>query len=342
MKILHVDINDKIATYRQRDGSIVCGNSDYMIEFHLDEEWQAHDKKTARFVIKGTYKDVEFTGTSCPVPVIMNTDTLQVGLYAGVLATTTSADIPCLRSVRCEGAPAEGFPVFLGISEDDARETFANAIVASATGTSLRLEDVSPTRRKLRAWLNGTIDPNGGAQIFTCGKNILPKTSVAVAADVNKVIWSGSIVGSFCFAFTDKREAVPQSHGVFEFIVNGTPVYATKVNARNYNSSTGTRYYAFAGHLTQVKFVNWDGGTGGSIDDIQLEIGSTPTDFEPYKQGEIIAANAYEDVELTSISPTLTIYTDHDMADITVKYNQDTNAVIKKIIQAITSLGGNV
>ena len=33
MKTLHISILDKVATYRQRDGEIVCGNSDYQIEF---------------------------------------------------------------------------------------------------------------------------------------------------------------------------------------------------------------------------------------------------------------------------------------------------------------------
>ena len=50
MKILHISVLDKKATYLNRDGDIVCGNSDYVIEFAFDAEWDAHEEKIARFI----------------------------------------------------------------------------------------------------------------------------------------------------------------------------------------------------------------------------------------------------------------------------------------------------
>lgn len=101
MKKLHVIVANKIATYSQRGGDIVCGNSDYQIEFTFDDEWGAYSQKTARFIWNGKSKDVVFTGTLCPVPILANTDRLEVGVFVENLSTTTSAVIACKKSIRC-------------------------------------------------------------------------------------------------------------------------------------------------------------------------------------------------------------------------------------------------
>lgn len=108
MKILHVNIANKIATYQKRDGDIVCGNSDYQIQFTFDSEWDAYEEKTARFIWNGHFIDVDFTGDTCDVPIVQNTDKVKIGVYAGQLSTTTSASIGCKPSILCEGAgPSE-------------------------------------------------------------------------------------------------------------------------------------------------------------------------------------------------------------------------------------------
>lgn len=106
--ILHIDVVNKVATYRKRDGDIVCGNNDYKIQFSFDSEWDAHATKTARFIWGGGYTDVEFTGDTCDVPVITNVTHVTVGVYAGELATTTPAEIGCKLSILCLAAkPSE-------------------------------------------------------------------------------------------------------------------------------------------------------------------------------------------------------------------------------------------
>ena len=42
MKTLRINVKDKIATYLQRDGVIVCGNKGYTIAFTFDEEWDEY------------------------------------------------------------------------------------------------------------------------------------------------------------------------------------------------------------------------------------------------------------------------------------------------------------
>lgn len=109
MKTLHIIVSDKVASYLQRDGYIVCGNSDYQVEFTFSSEWDAYTKKTARFIWRGKPVDVEFSGNVCPVPIVANTEELKVGVYVENLSTTTSAVIPCRLSVLCDSkTEAEG------------------------------------------------------------------------------------------------------------------------------------------------------------------------------------------------------------------------------------------
>lgn len=103
MKDLRITVNNKIATYQKRDGDIVCGNNDYRIVFTFDKEWDNHATKTARFIWNNTYTDVVFDGNICPVPIITNATSCEVGVYAGNLATTTPAEIGCIKSILCSG-----------------------------------------------------------------------------------------------------------------------------------------------------------------------------------------------------------------------------------------------
>jgi YD repeat-containing protein len=109
--ILHVTVANKVATYNRRDGEIVCGNKDYTIQFTFDEEWAGQGVKTARFISAQGYEDVVFEGNEVAVPVIINSFSVQVGVFAGDLQTTTPATIPCRKSILCQGgAPADPTP----------------------------------------------------------------------------------------------------------------------------------------------------------------------------------------------------------------------------------------
>lgn len=108
MKTLHICVSEKQATYQKRDGDIVCGNSNYLIEFAFDREWDPYEEKTARFIYNSEYTDVDFEGNTCNVPILRNTDQVEIGVYAGDLRTTTRAVILCKPSILCGTAtPSE-------------------------------------------------------------------------------------------------------------------------------------------------------------------------------------------------------------------------------------------
>lgn len=106
MRTINVMVRDKIAS-AVGDIVYICGNSDYIINFDFDDEWDAYGVKTARFVHNGTYTDVVFTGNQCAMPVIHKAYGIFVGVYAGDLRTTTPAHIPSAASILSDdGTPA--------------------------------------------------------------------------------------------------------------------------------------------------------------------------------------------------------------------------------------------
>lgn len=114
MKNLNISIANKVATYHQRDGAIICDNPGYIINFTFDSEWEGHDTKTARFKWNGGHFDIDFSGNQVEAPVIENAERVEVGVYVDDICTTTPAVIPCEKSIL-SGAPREFIPQAEGV-----------------------------------------------------------------------------------------------------------------------------------------------------------------------------------------------------------------------------------
>ena len=107
---IKISVNNKIATV-QDNVLIINGNSDYVIKFDFDAEWDAYETKTARFVTARGYTDVVFSGDEVALPVITDAMSVRVGVYAGNLHTTTPAVIFCRRCITDgSGSPVEPTP----------------------------------------------------------------------------------------------------------------------------------------------------------------------------------------------------------------------------------------
>ena len=106
MPVINISVENKIA---EADGTLyVCDNSDFVVKFAFDAEWEAYENKTARFVYNNSYVDVVFTGNECHVPIISGTYFFNIGVYAGNLRTTTPVRVPCKKSILCDtGFPAD-------------------------------------------------------------------------------------------------------------------------------------------------------------------------------------------------------------------------------------------
>ena len=113
--IFNIIISNKIATTEaDNEPIIVCGNSDYIINFKFDDEWENYEFKTAVFTFKrnGQKKVIEklFSGIHCPVPVLSGIDEVYVGVYAGELHTSTPAKLYCKKSALCDVSRIEDPP----------------------------------------------------------------------------------------------------------------------------------------------------------------------------------------------------------------------------------------
>lgn len=150
--IINVIVAEKRARAEKHE-PLVCGNSDYIIDFTFDAEWDKYQTKTARFIFDDrSYIDVVFNGTQCPVPVLKNTHDVIVGVYAGDLKTTTPAYLHAQRSILCdEGAPADPDPdVYAQIMEllnkgGVTPEQIQQAVDSYLTEHPLHAEETDPT-----------------------------------------------------------------------------------------------------------------------------------------------------------------------------------------------------
>lgn len=99
---LKIKVRNKIA--KGGDERVVCGNSDYLVRFDLDEEWAKHQAKTMRVeYTDGTYTDVVFSGEVAALPVLRNRERVFVGLYAGNIRTSTPAELKCEKCISDDG-----------------------------------------------------------------------------------------------------------------------------------------------------------------------------------------------------------------------------------------------
>lgn len=163
------------------------------------------------------------------------------------------------------------------------------------------------------------------------GKNLLPVNKVQAGIDNNKVLFSGALTGDFVFSHKLNLEA-KNNATIFQYTVDGV----------TYNTTKWSTTQSFSGTLTKIIFLNWIGATEGSIDDIQLEVGTAKTEFEPYQESFVVTTSTNETIELSSFSPNMSIIPARRGVLIEAEYNKDPNKVIDALVKAIISLGGTI
>lgn len=172
MPDIKISVNNKTAI--KTDATVyICGNSDFIIKFDFDPEWETYDAKTARFSYDGRYIDVIFDGNECQVPIISDTYGFYVGVYAGNLHTTTPARVSCKKSILCGGGiPADPAPDVYAQIMERLNNMEASGGVSFATDETLSFED-------------GVLSVNRAFEVEQ--DNTLPITSAAVAATVGNI-----------------------------------------------------------------------------------------------------------------------------------------------------------
>lgn len=79
--------------------------------------------------------------------------------------------------------------------------------------------------------------------------------------------------------------------------------------------------------------------TTATISNIQIEKGTTATEYEPYKEPVTYTADANGEINIPSQYPSMTLVSD---AEMNVEYNRDINKAFAELTSAIISMGGNL
>lgn len=130
-----IQILDKIATCLT-ETPVVCGNSDYVIDFEFDEEWNQHEVKTAVFSVNGQIRKEVFSGNVCKMPVFENALVAWVGVFAGTINDgTLSTSTPAL--VHCKPCITDGDKPLAPPQDDVYNQIVALCEEAVATAESV-------------------------------------------------------------------------------------------------------------------------------------------------------------------------------------------------------------
>ena len=269
MKTFEISVKDKIAALTN-DAMYVCGNSDYVVNFHFDAEWDAYDTKTARFAYKGTYQDQVFQGTECSVPIIHDAHIIMVGVFAGNLHTTTPACIGAKRSILSgSGVPADPAPdvyaqimeLIQGLGEPDP-ET-----IAAAVADYIRQNPIEESDPTVPAWAKAQEKPT----------------------------YTAAEVGAISQA--DKQEIAEQAAGLVS-IPNKLP----NPNALTFTGAVTGSYDGSAPLSVNIP----SGGTGGASVEKQWRLLNTVTLTEPVSAIDILTdsdGNPFEISEFAVYAP---------------------------------------
>ena len=219
--------------------------------------------------------------------------------------------------------------------EDADPQLFANAVIGSAEGEAVRVDDVSPIEHTINVKVNHSNPEN--VKVTRCGKNLYNGGDVAVADRYTRVALDCALRAGITYTLTadvvstDTDDTRCQIYDPVNSIRigyigrgNGQTLTFTPIGDTN-----AIQFYAGAIYQESE-------GDTATFSHIQLELGNTATKYEAFKTTDTYIPNADGTVDgITSLSPTMTLLTDTDGAVIHCEYNRDTN-------KALTSGGATV
>lgn len=204
------------------------------------------------------------------------------------------------------------------------KQEVANALKGSKSGELLLIDDISPVNHDMTVKISSdTVTDLTAVKVIRQGKNLIQTNIIEVTSPqgVEDLIWQGSISGKLAFSL-DVSDYTPNASNVnsanFKFVfADGTTTYLAAYGSHIYLNN--------ASPLKRIYFLNWGKGTG-ILKNIQLEIGSIETDYEPYISPTYYTPNTDGTVEnVKSLYPHTTLMTDTEGVIITCEYNKDIN-----------------
>lgn len=251
----------------------------------------------------------------------------------------------------------------IAIEQKRANNTFANALKGSKSGSAILIDDVSSVSHEMRVKISSdTVTDLTAVKVSRCGKNLFDKSNLKLGAFTKKltqinngftfqtsasnktsfVIYSIFLGAGtyYCSGTINSSDGLKGGWGIYDhnkpgFVIN-------RVNSGTINASftiTESKMYGlhFYAPLQSVADVTI------TCTNVQLELGTTATDYEPYKECAEYTPNADGTVEgVLHLYPNTTLTTDTEGVLIDCEYNRDVNKAFAELQAAIISLGGNV
>lgn len=244
-----------------------------------------------------------------------------------------------------------------------------NAVKATANGEVIRVDDVSPIEHKVKAKISGDGIDFYNVTLFRYGKNLFDvnvhKTNPQYCDILNNTENKYTVQGG-----EGKETPLAHSTGAFQVRFNKdikvfdkvtVSVYVTlleigkfdnriRVSERN-TSGVAIRqndfeleinkrqkisviYDATRGSINAVTFYLNTNKVLIEVDTLQVEIGNVATEYETYTE-ESCKPSADGTAKILSVSPTMTLFTDTDGANIGIEYNQNINNALDRVISEL-------
>ena len=209
-------------------------NSDYIAEFHFDDEWNGKIK-TARFVQNGEYVDVVLVDDRCDIPPL-KTGFIRIGVFSDSM-TSTYADVYFKTSIK-DGT---------GNPTEPPEDVYAQLTSLIESGMLKGEDGLTPYVGENNNWWIGDIDTGILARGYTPRKGVDYFTEGEIQQIQNEV--SSGAIGDFKVAVDSETN---------KFDANATE----KLNAYNsnaetkldeYNTNANNRVSEFDAHTEQIQ-----------------------------------------------------------------------------------------
>ncbi len=198
----------------------------------------------------------------------------------------------------------------------------------------IAFEYVQSPASKIYTKFTVTDSDMSAVKLFACGKNFAQINSIKTPISSDKpIIFSGRITGEFILSCSLNCSYTHATATLFEVIVDGVSKLITP------NALLHPHLYCkFKGTITQIKMLDYSRCQEGSVDNIQLELGTAQTAFEPHKEPTTYQMNEDGTVEgVKSIYPSMSLVTDTEGVPLDVTYNVDTKKYIDNKIAEVAA-----
>ena len=226
----------------------------------------------------------------------------------------------------------------------------SEALKGSASGSVVALKDVSPVEHNVKCLVSSdTITDLSVVKVNRYGKNLCNTGTATFTRSITIELLTPTPANTpFVFSGIFETDYTGKSNLIQFRFTDGTG--NTDAQAVSWSTQKPTERQSFvrtfSKPLKSIIFyagANWSasGGYTGTLTDVQFEIGSTATEYEPYIEPTEHTATADGTVEgIKSLYPNMTLLTDTEGVIISAEYLKDIDKAFEAVTTAVALTGG--